>query len=90
MSEVVIESDAWRDMAECRLLEPDAFIPIHVEAPGPKQRREERAKKVCAQCAVRAECLEFAIDTEQPDGVWGGKNEIERYDIIRKRRWESL
>ena len=32
----------------------------------------EAARRVCQECPVKAECLQFAIDTNQKFGVWGG------------------
>lgn len=43
------------------------------------------AKAICAQCPVRAACLEFAIATNQPYGIWGGANASERRSIRRRR-----
>ena len=36
------------------------------------------AKRVCAGCAVRLECLALALQTEHLDGVWGGMTARER------------
>jgi WhiB family redox-sensing transcriptional regulator len=36
------------------------------------------AKKVCARCPVRPECLQWALETGQRFGVWGGLSEKER------------
>jgi WhiB family transcriptional regulator, redox-sensing transcriptional regulator len=41
-------------------------------------RQAEKAKAVCADCPVRRDCLEWAIETDQPHGVWGGLDEVER------------
>jgi WhiB family redox-sensing transcriptional regulator len=46
----------------------------------------EEAKAVCAGCPVRPDCLAFALDTEQNDGVWGGLSETERRALKRKLR----
>lgn len=45
----------------------------------------EEAKFVCAECPVRTACLEFAIATNQPYGIWGGANAAERRSIRRRR-----
>jgi len=39
--------------------------------PGPGQSAEP-AREVCRRCAVRVECVEFAIDNGIVDGIWGG------------------
>lgn len=44
------------------------------------------AREVCAKCAVRIECLEFAILLREKQGVWGGLTPTERTKIIRARQ----
>jgi WhiB family redox-sensing transcriptional regulator len=39
---------------------------------------EAQAKELCAACPVQRECLEYANDNEEPDGIWGGLTPIER------------
>jgi WhiB family redox-sensing transcriptional regulator len=46
------------------------------------------AKTVCDECIVRAKCLDFALETNQDWGIWGGKSEDERRDIRRLRAAE--
>jgi len=40
---------------------------------------------VCAECEASRECLDFALDTNQDSGIWGGLTEEERR-VIRRRR----
>jgi hypothetical protein len=44
-----------------------------------------RAKAVCATCPVAAECLTWAIESNQPEGIWGGHTPKERRAI--RRHW---
>jgi WhiB family redox-sensing transcriptional regulator len=44
------------------------------------------AKAVCGGCGVRAECLRYALDHRQRDGVWGGTTEKERRAMLRDWR----
>ena len=44
-----------------------------------------KAKAVCAGCPVRKDCLEFALDTSQEYGIWGGYDEDERRPL--RRQW---
>lgn len=39
---------------------------------------EWRAKKMCAECPLKNECLLEALQTNQQWGVWGGLNPDER------------
>jgi len=41
------------------------------------------AKRVCEECAVKQDCLEFALETNQDCGIWGGTSEDERRQIRR-------
>jgi len=75
----------WRSAASCLSADPDLFFPISTAGSGEKQIA--RAKKICAGCAVRQECLEFALSHEQAYGIWGGTTpEDRRRDRRRKRR----
>ena len=47
--------------------------------------RERKAKAICAQCPVRAECLDYALSRPEKYGTWGGLNEDERASERRRR-----
>ncbi|GAA2478357.1 MULTISPECIES: WhiB family transcriptional regulator [Actinomycetes] len=74
----------WREHAECRYEDPDLFFPIG--STGPAQVQAERAKTVCERCPVRQECLDWALDTGQGIGIWGGTTELERRRLRRRTR----
>lgn len=42
-------------------------------------------KRVCARCLARVECLRWAIDHDERDGVWGGLSAEERNRLRRRR-----
>ena len=69
-------ADEWRQQAACCFSETDLFFPIGVT--GPAGRQIEAAKAVCRGCPVQAECLDFALVTNQEAGVWGGTSEEQR------------
>ncbi len=71
----------WRDDAYCRDTSPDLFFPVGTT--GAAIRQIEDAKKVCFECTVRTECLEFALTTNQDSGIWGGTDEEERRKLRR-------
>lgn len=72
----------WFEEAACRGTGPSLFF---------TEESEERAKAVCAGCPVSAECLAYAVDTKQADGVWGGLNEKQRYGaVLPNSRTERL
>ncbi|WP_406425684.1 WhiB family transcriptional regulator [Streptomyces sp. NBC_00842] len=73
----------WRHEAACRWIDPDLFWPLGEGAAARQQA--EQAKAVCAKCPVRAQCLEWAVETRQDFGVWGGMSERERRDLHRRK-----
>ena len=73
----------WRDQAFCRDTDPELFFPVGTT--GTALAQIERAKQVCGECAVRIECLDFALETNQDSGIWGGLSEEERRVIRRQR-----
>jgi WhiB family redox-sensing transcriptional regulator len=44
----------------------------------------EPALRVCAGCSVRDECLDFALETRQRYGIWGGTTERQRRRMMRR------
>jgi WhiB family transcriptional regulator, redox-sensing transcriptional regulator len=74
----------WLERAACLGEDPELFFPIGSAAPALAQ--EAVAKAVCLGCSVRDECLDWALDTAQDAGVWGGLGEEERREIRRARR----
>jgi WhiB family transcriptional regulator, redox-sensing transcriptional regulator len=73
----------WRDDAVCRDTDPALFFPVGTT--GNALTQIEHAKHTCGECKVAQECLDFALDTNQDSGVWGGLTEEERRVIRRKR-----
>ncbi|MBW3588528.1 MAG: WhiB family transcriptional regulator [Actinobacteria bacterium] len=78
------ESD-WRQRAACKeVSDPEIFFPVGTTGPAVDQAQE--AKAFCHPCLVRKQCLEWALETNQDSGVWGGLSEEERKLIQRERR----
>ena len=71
---------AWRYLARCAGCDPDLFFPTGHNGPALRQRK--LAKAVCAQCPVQPECLQWALDTRQTYGVWGGLDTQERGQLL--------
>jgi WhiB family redox-sensing transcriptional regulator len=69
----------WRERAACLAYPSVLFFGLDdSETPAERRAREEEAKSICARCDVRQECLEYALATKEPYGIWGGLTEIER------------
>lgn len=81
------DASAWRSHAVCRDTSPELFFPIGVT--GLAIDQIDAAKEICGQCPVTAECLEFALATNQESGVWGGTTEEERRKLRKDWAVES-
>lgn len=68
------EPEDWRDYANCLGVDPDLFFPEK----GESSSTARGAKAVCASCAVKAECLAYAVEHQIRFGVWGGTTPMER------------
>ena len=78
--------DAWQVKAACRGPQAAVFFPpSHFERKDEKAEREGRAKAICATCSVKEPCLEYAIRSREPHGIWGGLNEMERKQVLVRR-----
>lgn len=73
---------AWQDLALCAETDPEMFFPE-------KGGSTREAKRVCAACEVRAECLGYALDHDERFGIWGGMSERERRGLRRRRAPEA-
>lgn len=70
---------SWRDDALCAQVDVgDLFFPE-------KGGSTQAAKLVCQLCDVRQQCLDFALDTDERHGIWGGLSDRERR-VLRRRR----
>jgi len=77
---------AWQMKAACRGPQAVVFFPpTHAERKEERAEREERAKAICAGCAVQRPCLEYALRIREPHGIWGGLNELERKALLARR-----
>ena len=76
------EQDAWQQKAACR--GPQAIVvcpPPRPERREEKRQRDADATANCTTCAVRGECLAYALDIREQHGIWGGLSENERKEL---------
>lgn len=71
----------WRAAGACLHADPDLFFPIAVGTASASQ--VTAALRICDGCQVRQQCLDFAMQTGETHGVWGGTTPEDR---IRARR----
>lgn len=80
---IAAERGQWQEESACRSSDPEMFFPVGTT--GQALDNIERAKLICATCAVQEECLDYALNTNQEAGVWGGYAEDERRRL--RKRW---
>ena len=68
----------WRDQAECLGMDVGLFFPTNQVA--------RAAKDACRRCPVRQECLEWALETDTTDGIWGGLSAKARRRLAAERK----
>ena len=72
----------WRDKAACLTVGPELFFPVGNT--GPAVDKIAKAKTVRATCTVTEICLQYALESSQDSGVWGGLSEDERRALKRR------
>jgi len=72
-----VDEQDWQERALCAQTDPEAFFPE-------KGGSTREAKRICAGCEVRAECLEYALAHDERFGIWGGLSERERRRLKRR------
>lgn len=79
--DLLLELDQeWRELAACAGRDESVFFP-----PTDAERAMVRAAKaVCDGCPVQADCLAYAVETGQTEGIWGGLTASERRTYRRK------
>lgn len=77
------DPNGWAAQGACRLSDSELFFPV--SSVGRSAGQVARAKAVCLRCPVRGECLDFALESGQDYGVWGGTSEDERRTMRRRQ-----
>ena len=67
-------------LAACAEVGPELFFPSQGD-----DAYIPAAKAICDACPIRTDCLEWALDTREDHGVWGGKTVKERQKLRRGR-----
>ena len=69
------------DGAACTEVAPDLFF-----ADATNLIDTKLAKSVCADCRVKDQCLQYALENRLEHGVWGGLSIQERRSLLRKTK----
>lgn len=60
----------------CAGADPELFFPLN-------NTQLRLAKNICKRCPHKQPCLDWAVETRQAFGVWGGTGPDERAEIIK-------
>jgi WhiB family transcriptional regulator, redox-sensing transcriptional regulator len=74
-------ADEWKLQAKCRDMDPGIFYPTLTNA---LLWTNNEAEQACANCKVREECLDYALQFEDY-GFWAGTTELERRKLRKAR-----
>lgn len=55
----------WMKDALCAQVDPDLWFPE-------KGGNTRDAQKICSQCDVQQQCLDYALQHDEQYGIWGG------------------
>ena len=69
----------WSSDARCDSADPELFFPRD-------GTDNTLAKSICQTCPVRRQCLDYALETRQKYGIWGGMTEAQRRRLRRDGR----
>jgi WhiB family redox-sensing transcriptional regulator len=83
MRRLAWQQDDWQSQGACLNADPDVFFPISVAGASATQIRTARA--ICAGCRVRSDCIDFALEHPEIQGIWGGTTDDERKKLRRAR-----
>ncbi len=74
-------TEGWRESAACSGADLEVFFPDEGD-----EATTAAAKEICEACPVREACLQYALATNQTEGVWGGLDMSERRRLRRRVR----
>jgi WhiB family redox-sensing transcriptional regulator len=82
-------NEHWQAEAPCKGAEGIFYAPEN-EKKDDRIMREAYAKEICGACAVRSQCLDYALINKEQFGIWGGLTPEERgVKRLRIRRAEK-
>jgi WhiB family redox-sensing transcriptional regulator len=67
----------WITRASCAREDTGIFFP-------PADSPATEARRICARCPVRRQCLSYAIAAGEEHGIWGGLDPRERKNLKRR------
>lgn len=86
MDNYVFARPDWQKHAACRgMMVADGAPNFFIPRGGDQVKMLSRSLRVCDDCKVSQDCLEYAVRLNIQVGVWGGTTAWERREIRRER-----
>ena len=57
---------------------PQLFYPEDIPAADTRRVAVKLAKQLCKECPIQMKCFEYALETNQRHGIWGGTEPSDR------------
>lgn len=73
----------WVLKAACRDSDPEIFFP---SVGTDLLKKFDQAQQICGTCPVQPDCLEYALEHNLDEGIWGGLSANQRMIIKRRKR----
>jgi WhiB family redox-sensing transcriptional regulator len=67
----------WHADGACRGMDANLWFP----RAGESIRLIRLAQSICSACPVQPECLDYAVSSIEPFGIWGGLTERQRRQL---------
>lgn len=68
---------------ECEQV-PEIFYPEDSPFPSEGRMMRELAQTICGRCPIKNQCADYAINSDEPFGIWGGLTPQDREKLKRK------
>lgn len=82
-----------KDSPACAETDPELFFPQETESWDGKFLSKyidvAAAKKICSECPLKVDCLEYALVNVEA-GIWGGTTEEQRKHMKKKHKIKSI
>jgi WhiB family redox-sensing transcriptional regulator len=87
MGLVNVAATRWMADGKCRQpgMDPEWWYREPPQGNYNSDRVWSEAKAICATCPVMANCLAYALEQNEPWGVWGGLGPLERADLLLRK-----
>ena len=78
----------------CSETDPEIFFPV--DQPDSTRKviefysNEREAKAICAECPYKVQCLTYALERIDVQGIWGATTQMDRRRMLRRLRTRNI